>query len=330
MNKENDRDIQKYNKLNNSFNKKLVFHLGAGAGFFSEYNNMILAMLYCLNEKIKFSIYSCNANFKKEKGWTDYFLPFCEEDHNRYHSKYNRRMPIFGLQKRFLIADKFNKLIDPVKKAVIKRMYFENSSVNYYFTYELWNKFHNQKMESIFFNIPELSIKGNLREATSKLVKMTWRFNEPTKVEVEQLIRKLNLPEEYIGFHMRRGDKEIECEIRSIHEYIEKAKLLTTIRNAFILTDDFGIIQDLVVEYPQWTFYTLCNQNEKGYFHEDFMKMATDFKNENQIRLFASIEILASAKIFIGTYSSNPGMYLGMRLPVNQCYAIDFDSWHIC
>jgi hypothetical protein len=35
-------DLQeKYNTLNNSYKKTLVFHLGKDAGFFSEYNFMI-------------------------------------------------------------------------------------------------------------------------------------------------------------------------------------------------------------------------------------------------------------------------------------------------
>ena len=62
-------DTKKYFEINNSFSQKLVYHLGSEAGFFSEYNNMILAMLYCLKHKIKFVLYSKDANFGFEKGY---------------------------------------------------------------------------------------------------------------------------------------------------------------------------------------------------------------------------------------------------------------------
>ena len=59
----------------------MIFHLGIDAGFFTEYTYMLHAMLYCLQHKIQFKLYSDDANFGWEKGWTDCFVPFCEEVH---------------------------------------------------------------------------------------------------------------------------------------------------------------------------------------------------------------------------------------------------------
>lgn len=58
---------------------KLIFHLGHSAGFYSEFNNMVLAILYCKQHSIDFRLYSADANFGIRKGWRDYFLPFCAE-----------------------------------------------------------------------------------------------------------------------------------------------------------------------------------------------------------------------------------------------------------
>ena len=63
--------IHAYRRLNDSFSPEFVYHLGCEAGFFSEYNNMILGMLYCLRKRIRFSLYSSDANFAYLKGWTD-------------------------------------------------------------------------------------------------------------------------------------------------------------------------------------------------------------------------------------------------------------------
>ena len=39
------------------------------------------------------------------------------------------------------------------------------------------------------------------------------------------------------------------------------------------------------------------------------------------------MEVLRNADIFVGTYSSNPGMFLGMCMDENRVYGIDFDKW---
>ncbi|RYE16643.1 MAG: hypothetical protein EOP45_17140, partial [Sphingobacteriaceae bacterium] len=83
--------IKNYNKLNNSFKKTLVFRVGIQAGLYSEINHMFLAILFCLKNNIKFILSSADNNFSYEKGWEDYFLPFCEESRSNLHLKYNAR-----------------------------------------------------------------------------------------------------------------------------------------------------------------------------------------------------------------------------------------------
>ena len=57
-------NLAEYQKLNNSFRNELIFHVGATSGFYSEFNNMVLAMIYCLQWRIKFSLYSEDAMIK--------------------------------------------------------------------------------------------------------------------------------------------------------------------------------------------------------------------------------------------------------------------------
>ena len=59
----------KYHLLNRSFKKTMIYHIGIDAGFFTEYTYMLHAMLYCLQHKIQFKLYSDDANFGWEKGW---------------------------------------------------------------------------------------------------------------------------------------------------------------------------------------------------------------------------------------------------------------------
>jgi hypothetical protein len=180
--------VEKYTQLNNSFKKKLIFHLGMYHGFYAEYVNMILAMLYCLDNKIKFVLYSKDANFGYEKGWTDFFLPFCEEVDDEFNRKYNSGAADY--------KKKFNPHI--IKYHLLNKDTF--------LTFELRQYFRNKTFERKQFYIPELEINGGLWDACHVLVKLTWRYNEVTQNTINQLISSLSLPESYIGFHIRSGD----------------------------------------------------------------------------------------------------------------------------
>jgi hypothetical protein len=311
-----------YDKLNNSFKKKLIFHVGIEAGFFSEYNNMVLAMLYCLDQKIAFSLYSQDANFKVKNGWTDYFLPFCEEVTDINHSIYNYRMPLQGK------IDK-GSFLSLLPQKIKRAYYFRNSPRFDFFTYDLWNKFRSSEMKLKYFTIPKLNVEGDLQSLCSMLINLTWQYNALTKKRVDDLIRSANLPKDYIGIHIRQGDKVKEFKAFDYAEYIIRAESLTEIRKAFVLTDDYTIINHLRMRFSKWEFFTLCTEDEKGYSHDEFSKKSIEFKDSKLVKLFSAIDILNKSKFFIGTFSSNPGMYLGMRRPRETTIGLDFNSWII-
>ena len=57
-------EVCDYRRVNESFRKRLVYHAGIDCGFFVELN-----------------------------GWTEYFMPFCEEVRESFHHKYNCHRP---------------------------------------------------------------------------------------------------------------------------------------------------------------------------------------------------------------------------------------------
>lgn len=87
-------DINEYRKINESFRRRLVYHVGKDCGFFVELNYMLNAMIYCLVLRIQFQIYSADANFGTGVGWMEYFQPFCQEVHEKYHATYN----LYGIE----------------------------------------------------------------------------------------------------------------------------------------------------------------------------------------------------------------------------------------
>jgi hypothetical protein len=304
--------LENYTELNNSFKKELIYHLGVDSGFFSEYNNMILAMLYCLENKIKFTIYSKDANFRYNNGWTDYFLPFCEEqDNDFYGRRYNPRNSDFKkkFNPRILIHHLLNR--------------------NIFLTFELWHSFRNRNRETKKFYIPELEINGNLQEACQVLINLTWRYNETTETRINQLKSSLQLPEKYIGFHIRSGDKVLETKLLNISQYIKAAEARSDIKTAFVSTDNYSTIEEFQSQYNNWNIHTLSSDSETGYFHGEFIKRDKILIRKHYENFFASIDVLKKSAIFVGTFSSNIGMYLGMCMPNDKISSLDIKRWQI-
>lgn len=302
--------LENYKQLNNSFEKKLTFHLGANAGFFSEFNNMVFAILYCLKYKIKFSLYSKEGNLAYKKGWQDFFLPFCEETDFFLHGRYNRRAYQMKNARSF----------PPALLRVI--------SNSQYLTQDIWEKFRRREFESEIFTIPELGISSaSLPHAAQSIIDLIWRFNEPASMYIEEYKASVTIPSNYISMHIRAGDKTKEKNIFSIEDYMEEAVKLDISQNLFVLTDDYRFIQSLIKKYPDWNIFTLCNSSEEGYVHTEFLKLSKKEKYLRLLKLLASIDICASAEHFIGTFSSGPGNYLGMRMGEEKCTGIDYKHW---
>lgn len=305
--------IEQYQALNNSFKHELVFHVGSDAGFYSEFNNMVLAVVYCLTNHIKFTLYSSDANFRENEGWNDFFVPFCDEVKDSFHHKYNIRYvdPFF----RYSGIDK------------LKVLYWRIRHRHIFLTSDLFYKFRNVEFERAYFELSELGIEGGLRELCKYVIELIYKFNDKTLDEISLLTSQLNLPDRYVGFHIRGGDKYVEHKLEQCATYISKAELLTDVRKAFVLTDDYAIFKALQADFPHWEFYTLTRPDERGYFHRDFEKKTNLERKKDLIKLFASMEVLRKSEIFVGTFSSNPGMFLGMCMESDRVHGIDFDRW---
>lgn len=328
-----DKYRQTYMNLNKSYKSILVFHIGVDAGFFSEYNNMILAVLYCLEHKIQFKLYSYDANFKIQKGWSDFFEPFCEEVSESIHSKFNIRYPI--LYWREILKFRGRKLFQFVKwklkfslNSLFLIPYIKRKYKFDLFTYEIFNEMRSHSLECKTFNIPELDINGSLQEACQRLIEITWHFKKTIKDEIEFLIYPLKIPMNYASLHIRGGDKYLESELYSVDKYMNRLNIYFSGMNIFVLTDDYSAIENLLLKYPEYKIYTLCDKGERGYFHSSFCQETPEYRKAHLVKLFASIELISKSEVFIGTYSSNPGMYLGCRMG-DKMHGVDKDQWFI-
>ena len=252
-----------YRLLNNSFRKTMIFHLGIDAGFFTEYTYMLHAMLYCLQHKIQFKLYSDDANFGWEKGWTDCFVPFCEEVHEAFHHTYNtHRLPSW---KALMKDKKLPKTILMIwkLKATCKNITGETLAFLTYKKPVLLNC-HLKFDPNQHFHIPELGIDGDYLHAFRKMTEITWKLNEVTGRECQHLADNLQLPQEYIGCQIRGGDKITETNLLPAEYYIRLIKQKTDLRDVFVLTDDYRIFRQVQSLAPDIRWYTLCDSGEKG------------------------------------------------------------------
>ena len=303
--------------------KTFVFGLGIHAGFYSEINMMVLAIVYSLHFKIQFKLHSGNANFKLDKGWNDYFLPFCTEENNSLLDRYNQRYRI-NYKTDFTKPRRMYRKLD----YEIMLKYTKVKSGANFLTFDLWDEILNRKLEKLHYSIPELGIEGDLRHACNQVLRFIWQFNPKTESTINQIVDNLSLPEKYIGFQIRRGDKIEESNPISIENYISEAASRSTIRNAFVLTDDYRVIEDLQTNYPGWNFYTLCKETEKGYTHNEFYSQEKSLIYTGIVGLLANIEILRRSELFIGTFSTNPSMFLGMIMGKDKAISVDV-PWQV-
>lgn len=317
--------FEAYRKLNGSFKKKCVFHIGASAGFFSEYNMMLLAMLYCLIHHIKFTLYSADANFAYDKGWSDYFRPFCEENGGVLNKYFNQR-PVGDWKTTWKLFRKQRSMTLLTRK--LKR-YFINLILFFYKRYEhvdyymqdIWPQFILLKIED-HYRIPELGIDGNLTDALQKLAGLTWAFNAETAAEIKAIASSVSLPGAYAGCQIRGGDKFIEFDLLSVETYVETFSRHPGVKDIFVLTDDYRIMEELKKNYVQYHWFSLCQESEQGYYHTAFVQNGKDYLRKRMIRFFASMDILTRASLYIGTRTSNPSVFLFMYMP-DVCWEAD-------
>lgn len=317
--------------------QKLVYNFGSRYGFFSEYNNMILCYIYCLEKGIGFSLFDSNARFSERHDWLEFFQPFCPHISKPFHARYNRRDHFGDMSYAQILKDLFSgkpageKELPPIKRLEYRFMgeIYKAAFKFDLYTYELFAKARFERPDGASIALPEYDVDGDVQHACCQLIKHTWKYNEKTKLEVSAIANTLTLPENYLGFHIRGGDKFSEYELQAVDQYVELAKNRSSLKSAFVLTDDFSVVETLHKQYPDWEFYTLCGEDERGYFHEEFLKKSKAEVRASHVKLFASMDILAGSELFVGTFSSNPGMYLGMRMPKGKTVGIDFEKWFI-
>ncbi len=300
-----------YRRLNASYRRVLVWRTGVDAGFFAEYTAMLHAMLYCLEHRLQFRLYSDNANFGVKKGWTDFFEPFCPEEHLKFHAKYN----IYGVlpwTKLFKLPKDRRRSMAVWKLKLAFRHTVGNvlSFFNYGKRVRLSHNVHFDAHHH--FCIPELGIDGDYFHAFSRMVEITWHFNAETAAEALRLEQGLGFEglEMLAGCQIRGGDKVTETELLPPEAYVELIRREVKDRAVFVLTDDYALFDRVQILAPEIKWYTLCQPSETGYVNAGFIRTAAGQKQKQMIRFLTSMQILRRTKPFIGSITPGPSLFI--------------------
>lgn len=291
-----------YIQINNSFGKTLIYKWGAEAGFYSELNNLLLAMAYCLEYKIKLVI-SCPKNSVNciHKGWEDYFLPFCPIISNdkkiisHLIYKFDYRQPI-GL-------NRVKKIIIKIVKKILKVDYF---------TSDLWDNFRDYSYISGIHKVGNYTYNDYF-DYYYDLLCILYNFNPLLKRDIDDLKKSLNLPLDYVAMHIRGGDKVSEYNLIDYQKYFDLIKTKKVSSSfIFIFTDDYEIYTRCKNQYPEYNFVTSCKETERGYSLNELKCLDKNTLYKEYVKMIASLEVLKEASIIFGTYTTNPGMFLGI------------------
>ncbi len=307
---ENTQDLtfEEYEQFNAKFKRRLIWRFGTGNGFFSELNGLLLGMLYAAQYGYRFVLYSKDKLSGMPDGWEDVFLPFCP----RFNSSF--------IGKSILTGTRHN--CNRNKVTSLYKLFTRNITEDDVFWYTHTNRFSVAE-----YDIPALGIKGDIRQAMRRLIPLVYRFNHTYRRLINEQIKTISLPDSYIGLHIRAGDKAREIELIAPQRYIETAGKASDTRNAFVFTDDFNVIVELRRNNPKWHIFSLTADNESGYNIQKLASISPEERRAQLVRMFASIEILLNSELFIGTFSSNPGMFAGMLLDEKHIVGMDFPKW---
>lgn len=336
---------EKWRKLNASFKKKLIYRLGDSAGLFSEINNMFFAMVWALDNKVRFELCSQRSNLGDE-GWNDFFEPFTGEKCSEFLVRNNRRFvsDIKGYDKKKVMAGKKKEKIDFLTQDIFKRF------------------FENRAFAEKVFDFPELGIAGGSFAAAAGLARAFYRLNAATETAVRHLaatrLRMVlfhgsgafeaengagtgsglagsgELPEKYIAVQMRAGDIRKEAAwrrqgllgaapyARKIRE-MRSGEGLAGVRTVFAFADDFRLVEELAAALPEFRVYTLCGEEERGFDYEAFMAQDAEARRRGILKILANVELCRGSLRFIGTRVSNPSWFLRLIMPEERVTFVD-------
>ena len=302
--------------------KKIIYSL-THRGLYSELVNLALAKVYADKYNYRLLVNSRNWNSKIDNGLSDWFIPYFEETHSilTYQEKiYNNEKPWIG------------------------KIYYNPSAFWGYWRERLYNKifkFFNptallskesfQRMHSGDF-LSQYS-EGELLNAVSNSFKKFYKYNALTQNSISEKKQYINIPDNYISVHIRRGDKIVTGEMEDINLniYVDAIRKYSYIsNNIYIATDDVTVISYISKKLSDIDIKIYYNKENKlkGFDEKTYNLKSDSVRRDEVLNMLFDMDMMINSSFFIGTFSSNVGCVVAMYLGLDKCHSIDV-SWKI-
>lgn len=302
---------------------KIIIYSLTHRGLYSELVNLALAKVYADKYNYRLLVNSRNWNSKIDNGLSDWFIPYFEETHSilTYQEKiYNNEKPWIG------------------------KIYYNPSAFWGYWRERLYNKifkFFNptallskesfQRMHSGDF-LSQYS-EGELLNAVSNSFKKFYNYNTLTQNSISEKKQYINIPDNYISVHIRRGDKIVTGEMEDIdlNIYADAIRKYSYIsNNIYIATDDVTVISYISKKLSDIDIKIYYNKENKlkGFDEKTYNLKSDSVRRDEVLNMLFDMDMMINSSFFIGTFSSNVGCVVAMYLGLDKCHSIDV-SWKI-
>lgn len=272
--------------------KILVFSF-TNAGFFSEINNFLLTMIYAKQNDFKILIDYSSMDFIDENTLNQIIdLKNFKKLENTIISNINTRS-----LRTFLFNCPFG-----LKPFYLLKYYYGYLN---YLIFTITNDYKIDLFQTHWGKIKKL--KNDLSKEDILML-----FNISKSLWIHNTKKYPFDDNNYIGVHIRRGDKIIESEFIPINDYYNEILLQCNnhnTNNILIFTDleEEGIvIKEKLNSYNVKIDYI----NKTGYYHKEFLKLPNETKKKNTIHLCNIVNHMVKASHYIGSNDGNLSAFI--------------------
>lgn len=297
--------------------KKIIYSL-TKRGLFSELSNLALAIVYAEYNNEELVVNTRNWNARVVKGWNDYFDSALTESQCLMCSQYvtfTKKKPWWG------------------------NIYYHPSVFFRYYVFYIMNRlyllFHPETElgDDVFLKMRSKDFvekHGDMKSGYSSILKKILLFNQQTVNYIRIHKAKLNLPDDYMAVHVRRGDKIVSCEMKEIalSSYIEAIKSKKHIsRNVFIATDDISVIEEIKTVLTADGFHVYSNNavRQTGFHESSFNAKSKETRYIDTLNMLLDMDIMIHSAFFIGTYTSNVSRIVPLYIGFENSLSLDED-----
>lgn len=298
--------------------EKIVFHL-TNRGNFSEINNLIIAHSYAKALGVGFAIDDRTWLGKFNLGFDDYF----ECSGIEFYRKGPCLKSVLG--NTATGASRIKNIFRYIFNLIYKKIFLQYQKISeptIRFTPDYWDQGRLQAKSPFVVNGVYADPIEFLNKSAAELLvynKSVEDFISKRFVEI-----KNNLGDNYVGLHIRRGDK-VNNQMGIIRTKLYVNKIIESgVFNVFVSTDDNQAILELKELLPNnYKIFTFSTSSRTGFSEDKQRRRLAHEKKIEMLELFSDVEALVRSSLFIGTFSSCIGQYVNLRREGKATYSLD-------